>query len=175
MPSSVGELPVRQVAGVLQHGVFGAAHALRGILVPVAPRLVPQTFPDLVQGAGHPGDDVEAVQYAFGVRAPPADARVNPAGPVAGDDLDGGALFGVNALKNRSNTSPPTPSCAQITRCRSWSTTTVRYAVALPVAGPVHADRGESVERRGHRRLDTFRDPTGDGAGGSSTTHEGNR
>ena len=38
--------------------------------------------------------------------------------------------------------------------------------VALPVAGPVHADRGESVERRGHRRLDAFRDPTGDGAGG---------
>ena len=38
--------------------------------------------------------------------------------------------------------------------------------VALPVAGPVHADRGEPVERRGHRRLDAFRDPTGDGAGG---------
>ena len=48
-----------KVVPVVQHGVFGAAHALRGILVPVAPRLVPQAFPDLVQGAGHPGDDVE--------------------------------------------------------------------------------------------------------------------
>lgn len=43
---------------------------------------------------GHPGDDVEPVQYAFGVRAALGDARVDPAGPVAGDDLDGGALFG---------------------------------------------------------------------------------
>ncbi len=38
--------------------------------------------------------------------------------------------------------------------------------VALPVAGLVHADRVQSVERRGHRRLDAFRDPMGDGAGG---------
>lgn len=34
---------------------------------------------------------------------------------------------GVNALKNRLNTSLPYPSCAQMTRCRSWPTTTVRY------------------------------------------------
>ena len=68
---------------------------------------------------------------------------------------------GVNAWKNRPNTSLPYPSRARITRCRSWSTTTARY-VALPVAGPVHADRRQAVERRGHRRLDAFGDPTGD-------------
>ena len=38
--------------------------------------------------------------------------------------------------------------------------------VALAVAGLVHADRVQAVERRGHRRLDAFRDPMGDGAGG---------
>ena len=38
--------------------------------------------------------------------------------------------------------------------------------VALAMAGLVHADRVQAVERRRHRRLDAFRDPTGDGAGG---------
>ena len=58
------------------------------------PLSIEQTHPDLVERVGHPGDDVEPVQYAFGVRAALGDARVDPAGPVAGDDLDGGALFG---------------------------------------------------------------------------------
>lgn len=34
---------------------------------------------------------------------------------------------GVNSSKNRSRTCLPYPSCAQITRLRSWSTTTVMY------------------------------------------------
>jgi len=37
--------------------------------------------------------------------------------------------------------------------------------VALPVAGLVHADRGQPVERRRHRRLQPIGDPAGDVAG----------
>lgn len=58
---------------------------------------------------GHPGDDAKAVQYSFGVRAPPADARVDPAGPVAGDDLDGGALFGRQRLEEQVEHVPAVP------------------------------------------------------------------
>ena len=99
-------LSAGQVAGVLQDGVSDAAHALHGLLVAVAPRLVPQAFPDLVERVGHPGDDVEAVQYAFGVRAALGDARVDPAGPVAGDDLGGGALFGRQRLEEQAEHVP---------------------------------------------------------------------
>ena len=95
-------LSVGQVAGVLQDGVSDAAHALRGILAPIVPRLVPQAFPGLVERVAHPGDDVEPVQYAFGVRAVLGDARVDPAGPVAGDDLDGGAPFGRQRLEEQA-------------------------------------------------------------------------
>lgn len=95
-------LSVGQVAGVPQDGVSDAAHALRGVLVPIAPRLVPQAFPDLVERVAHPGDDEEPVQYAFGVRAVLGDARVGPAGPVAGDDLDGGAPFGRQRLEEQA-------------------------------------------------------------------------
>lgn len=144
-------LSVRQVAGVLQYGVPGAAHALRGLLVAAAPCLVPQAPPDFVERVRHPADDVEAVQYAFGVRAPPADARVDPSDPVAGDYPDGGA----------ARASPPTPS-------RPYHPVPFvvddhgQVRVALPVAGLVHADRGEAVERRGHRRSEPFGDPMGD-------------
>lgn len=65
--------------------------------------------PDAVERIGHPRDDVEPVEHAFGGRAPPAGARVDPVGPVAGDDLMDSRCPGVNALKNRSNTSPPYP------------------------------------------------------------------
>ena len=102
-------LSAGQVAGVLQDRVLDAAHALHGLLVPVAPRLVPQAFPDLVERVGHPGDDVEPVQYAFGVRAALGDARVDPAGPVAGDDLDGGALFGRQRLEEQAEHVPAVP------------------------------------------------------------------
>ena len=102
-------LSAGQVAGVLQDGVLGAAHALHGLLVAVAPRLVPQAFPDLVERVGHPGDDVEPVQYAFGVRAALGDARVDPPGPVAGDDLDGGALFGRQRLEEQAEHVPTDP------------------------------------------------------------------
>lgn len=88
-------------------------------------------------------------RYAFGVRAVLGDARVDPAGPVAGDDLDGFVLFVVDDHGDAR--------------------------VALAVAGFVHADRVQPVERRGHRRLDVFRDPMGDGGRRSSTRHAGNR
>ena len=73
-------LPVGQVLRVLQHGVPDAAQALRLLPVTVAPGLVPQSFPDLVERVAHPRDDVEPVQYAPGVRTPLAHARVDPAG-----------------------------------------------------------------------------------------------
>ena len=43
--------------------------------------------------------------------------------------------------------------------------------VALPVAGLVHADRVQIVERRGHRGSDPFGNPTGDGPWRSATRH----
>ena len=67
-------LPVGQVARVLQDGVLGAAHALGRPLVAGASRVVPQAFADLVERADHPGDDVEPVEHAFGVRAVLGDA-----------------------------------------------------------------------------------------------------
>ena len=155
-------LSVGQVAGVLQDGVSDAAHALRGILVPIVPRLVPQAFPDLVERVAHPGDDVEPVQYAFGVRAVLGDARVDPAGPVAGDDLDGGALSGRRRLEEQAEhvlavsvvrPDDPMPLVADDDG---------QVRVALPVAGPVHADRRQAVERRGHHRSEPFGDPMGD-------------
>ena len=63
-------LSVGQSVGVLQDRVLDAAHALRGLLVAVAARLVPQALPDLVERAGHPADDVEPVEHALRVRAP---------------------------------------------------------------------------------------------------------
>ena len=67
-------LPVGQIAGVLQYRVFDAAHALRGLLIAVAARLVPQALADLVERVAHPADDVEPGQHAFGVRAVLLDA-----------------------------------------------------------------------------------------------------
>lgn len=67
-------LPVGQVAGVLQYGVLDAAHAFRCLFVSFASRLVPEAFADLVERVRHPGDDVEAVEHAFRVRAVLGDA-----------------------------------------------------------------------------------------------------
>lgn len=75
------------------HGVFQAFHRLRGCLVVAAPGLVPQPFPDLVERVGHPGDDVERVEHALGVRQVLLHAGVDPFGAVAGGRLDGGALL----------------------------------------------------------------------------------
>ena len=74
-------------------------------------------------------------RYAFGVRAVLGDARVDPAGPVAGDDLDGFVLFVVDDHGDAR--------------------------VAFAVAGLVHADRREAAERRRHRRFQPFGDPMG--------------
>ena len=108
---------------------------------------------------------MEAVQYAFGVRAPPADARVNPAGPVTGDDLDGGALFGRQRLEEQVEHVPADPVVRPDHPMPLVVDDHGQVRVALPVARLVHADRGEAVERRGHRRLDAFLDPAGDVSG----------
>ena len=145
------ELPVRQVAGVLQHGVLDAAHALRGILVAVAARLVPQAFPDLVERVGHPGDDAEAVRHAFGVRAVLGDARVNPAGPVPGDDADGGALFVRQCLEEQVEHVPADPVVRPDHPVPLVIDDHGQIRVALAAAGLAHADHRQAVERRGHR------------------------
>ena len=155
-----------QVVRVLQDRVLGAAHALRGLLVAVVPRLVPQAFADLVERAGHPADDVEAVQYALGVRAPPADARVDPAGPVAGDGLDGGALFGRQRLEEQVEHVPADPVVRPDDPVPLVVDDHGQVRVALAVAGLVHPDRVQAVERRGHRRLQPSGDPAGDVSGG---------
>lgn len=70
---------------------------------------------------------MERVEHAFGVRQVLLHAGVDPFGAVAGDRLDGGALLVGQLSEEQSSTSLPYPSCARITRCRSWSTTTVMY------------------------------------------------
>ena len=67
-------LSVGQVAGVLQYDVLDAAHAFRYLFVSFASRLVPEAFADPVERVRHPGDDVEAVEHAFRVRAVLGDA-----------------------------------------------------------------------------------------------------
>ena len=105
---------------------------------------------------------MEPVQYAFGVRAALGDARVDPAGPVAGDDLGGGALFGRQRLEEQAEHVPTVPVARPDHPMPLVVDDHEQIRVALPVAGPVHADRRQAVERRGHRRLDAFGDPTGD-------------
>ena len=158
-------LPFGQLVGVLQHRVLGAAHAFRRLLVAGVPRLVPQTFADLVERAGHPADDVEAVQHALGVRAPPADALVDPAGAVAGDDLDGGALFGRQRLEEQVEHVPADPVVRPDDPMPLVVDDHGQVRVALAVAGLVHPDRVQAVERRRHRRLQPSGDPAGDVAG----------
>jgi len=67
-------LPAGQVVGVLQYDVLDAAHAFRYLFVSFASRLVPEAFADPVERVRHPGDDVEAVEHAFRVRAVLPDA-----------------------------------------------------------------------------------------------------
>lgn len=161
VPERLG-LFVGQLVGVLQDGVFDAAHALRGLLVAVATRLVPQASPDFVERAGHPGDDVGPVQYAFGVRTVLGDARVDPAGPVAGDDPDGGALSGRQRLEEQAEHVPAVPVVRPYHPMPLMVDDDGQVRVALPVAGLVHADRRQAVERRGHHRSEPFGDPMGD-------------
>ena len=83
--------------------------------------------PDLVERVGGPGDDVEAVEDAFGLRAPAEHAPVDPSRPVAGDHPDGGAPAGRERPEEQVEDLPPCPSCIRMTRPRSWSMTTVMY------------------------------------------------
>ena len=120
---------------------------------------------------------MEPVGHALGVRAPFMHARVDPACAVAGDDPDGGApLRRVNCRKNRSNTSLPYPSYARIDPVSLVVDSHGDVRVTLPVAGLVHANRRETVERQRHSGPGPAGDPAGDVARGApcdmrETTH----
>ena len=112
--------------------------------------LVPQPFPDPVQRVGHPGDDVERVQDAFGVRAVLGDGRVDPPGAVAGDRFDGGALPRRQSFEEQvedlfavSVVRPDHPPAFVVDDDGD-------VRVALPVAGLVHADRMQAIEHARH-------------------------
>ena len=100
---------------------------------------------------------MEAVQHALGVRAPPADARVDPAGPVPGDDADGGALSGRQRLEEQVEHVPAVPVVRPDHPAPLVVDDHGQVRVALPVAGLVHADRVQAVKRRGHRGPDAIR------------------
>ena len=159
-------LPSGEPVGVLQDRVFDAAHALRGLVVAVASGLVPQAFPDLVERAGHPADDVEAVEHALRLRAPFVHARVDPLRPVAGHHLDGRLLLVGELLEEQvehvlavSVVRPDDPVPFVVDDDG-------QIRVALPVAGLVYADGVQPVERRAHRGLQPAGDSAGDLAGG---------
>lgn len=118
--------------------------------------------PDAVERIGHPRDDVEPVEHAFGGRAPPAGARVDPVGPVAGDDPDGFALSGRQRLEEQVEHVPAIPAVSPDDPMPLVVNDHGQVRVALAVAGLVHADRVQAVERRGHRRSEPFGDPMGD-------------
>ena len=71
----------------------------------------------------------------------------------------------VGCRKNGPSASLPYPSCARTTRSRLWSTATVMHVCPLPVAGLVHAHRGETVEHGRHRGFQAGGDPARDMAG----------
>lgn len=159
-------LPVGEMVGVLQDRVFDAAHALGRLVVAVASRLVPEAFPDLVERVGHPGDDVEAVEHALGVRAPFMHARVDPLRPVAGHHLDGRFLLVGELLEEHVEHVPAVPVVRPYHPMPLVVDDDGQIRVALPVAGLVHADGVQPVERRGRRGLQPAGDPAGDLAGG---------
>ena len=72
---------------------FSSAHRapLIGSLTPLRACRTPGLGPDLVERVGGTGDDVEAVEDAFGLRALAEHAPVDLSRPVAGDHPDGGA------------------------------------------------------------------------------------
>lgn len=156
-----------QVAGVLEHGVFDAAHRLRPLLVLPAPGLVPQPFPDPVQRVGHPGDDVERVEHALGVRAMSLHARVDPSGPVAGDDADGRALPVGQLPEEQVEHLLAVPDVRPDHASSLVVDDDGDVRVALPAAGLVHADRVQSVEHARHRGFQPASDPARDVAGGA--------
>ena len=158
-------LPFGQVSGVLEHGVSDAAHRLGRRLVVAAPGLVPQPFAHPVERVAHPGDDVERVQDAPGVRQALLHAGVDPLGTVAGDDPYGGALL-VGRLSEEqaghllavSVVRPDDPFALVVDDHGD-------VRVPLPAAGPVHAYRGETVEHARHRGFQAGGDPARDMAG----------
>lgn len=130
MSSSAPNAPTLpgQVAGVLEHGVFQAFIVSVAVLsLPLVP--VPQSLPDLVERVGHP-ETMWNESSTLGVRQVLLHAGVDPFGAVAGDRLDGGALL-VGQLSEEQVETLPYPSCAQTTRLRLWSTTTVMRAPFL--------------------------------------------
>ena len=155
-----------QVAGVPGHGVFDAAHRPGRRCVPVAPGLVPQPFPDPVERVGHPGDDVERVEHAFGVRAVPGHGRVDPSGPVAGHDPDRRAPLRRQLPEEQVEDLSAVPVVRPDHASAPVADDDGDARVALPAAGLVHTDRVQPVEHARHRGPQPAGDPSGDVAGG---------
>ena len=105
---------------------------------------------------------MEPVEHTLCVRAVLLDARVDPAGAVAGHHLDGCLLLVGELLEEQvehvlavSVVRPDDPVPFVVDDDG-------QIRVALPVAGLVHADRCQPVERRGRRSLQPAGDPMGD-------------
>lgn len=105
---------------------------------------------------------MEPVEHAFGVRAVLGDARVDPPGPVPGDDPDRRPLFGVELLEEQVEDLPAVPVVSPDHASPLVVDDHGDVRVPLPVAGLVHADRAQAVEPGGHGLLQPRRDPAGD-------------
>ena len=81
--------------------------------------------------------------------------------PRAGGDPDGGALFGRQRLEEQAE---HVPAVSVVLSDHPMAFVVDDHGdvrVALAVAGLVHADQREMVERRGYRGLGPFGDPMG--------------
>lgn len=109
---------------------------------------------------------MERVEHALGVRQVLFHAGVDPFGAVAGGRLDGGALLvgqlseeQVEDLLAVSVVRPDDPFALVVDDHGD-------VRAPLPVAGLVHADRGETVEHARHRGSQAGGDPARDVTGG---------
>lgn len=103
--------------------------------------------PDLVERVGGPGDDVEAVEDAFGLRAPAEHAPVDPSRPVAGDHPDGGAPAVRERPEEQVEDLLPVPVVHPDDAPPVVVDDHGHVRVTLPVAGLVHANGTQPVEQ----------------------------
>ena len=117
---------------------------------------------DVVEAVGHADGDLDPVVGCF-------ESGVGAAQPDGPEDVGASAsdLFGeFDDLGYAAVRGPGHPVVEFAARPDHAVTLVVDdhrdVRMAFAVAGLVHADRRQAVERRGHRRLDAFGDPTGD-------------
>ena len=159
-------LPGREVLGVLPDGIPRVLDLLRGdlclrqlvpelglallVLLLADPRLdplhlvegpPPRLAPHLVESRVRPLDDVERVDAPLGVRAMLHDAVRDPPRAVAGDDLDGLALFPRQLLEEDVEHLLAVALVRPHDRVRLVVDDDRDVAVALAVAGLVDADQ----------------------------------